>query len=174
METLTFAVRRSFLGFGIAAVLATAGAAQGAGTNPVPPALPQSLQVLIFWDTTCTYCKPVLQKMLQVRAKHPRVKFYAVSSGTAASAQDFLRQRGLDYEVRPDGDALMDRYKVEFIPLVIITDGEGKVVATMSDYVFDPSIATYVDMELYFRGQAGRRAGTRLIASVRTASERAN
>ncbi|MEK6807350.1 MAG: TlpA disulfide reductase family protein [Pseudomonadota bacterium] len=171
METLTFAVRRSFLGFGIAAVLATTSAAQGADTNP---ALPQNLQVLIFWDTTCTYCKPVLQKMQPVRAKYPRVKFYAVSSGTAASARDFLRQRGLDYEVRPDGGALMDHYKVEFIPLVIITDGEGRVLTTMSDYVFDPSIATYVDMELYFRGAAGRRSGTRLMASARAASRRAN
>lgn len=89
--------------------------------------------VLDLWATWCPPCVAELPTNTAVAAKYAGqgVQFYAVSvSDTPAAVRSFLARQKLQTPVLIGGDSdVAQKYAAEYIPLLVVIDAHGKIVA---------------------------------------------
>lgn len=138
-----------------ALLLSTAAAAQTPAVESGPVAAePEAYNVIAFWSGSCGYCEQLLEKLDEVRKKYSDtpVRFYSVSIDSAEDAASFAAPKPFGFQVLAEGGVLAYQYGVTAIPWVMITNCSGKVVAIPSNQNHPALVASYVDMELVFRG----------------------
>lgn len=153
-------VRTPLLGACLLALSPSLYAAEGGLDKPLRPAGPGALNVLVFWSDHCGNCAQVLKGLGKIRDKFGAapVRFYAVNvdAGDATVPVRANRIVASQFEALDPAD-LLRRYEVTEVPWVLITQRDGRVVATPSLLNHPTAVPAYVEMELIFRGLANPR-----------------
>lgn len=87
--------------------------------------------VVVFWATWCGYCRafmPYLQNIAADYAEHG-VKIVTINAKEerGADPQGYVRALGFKPIAIANGDAIAAAYDVEYIPGLMIVDGDGMV-----------------------------------------------
>lgn len=87
--------------------------------------------VLVFWATWCSYCKAFMPYLGQIEADY---REHAIRIVTVNAKEDgsgdpsaYVRDLGFPMIAVRNGDAIARAYDVEFIPGLMIVDGDGIV-----------------------------------------------
>lgn len=96
-----------------------------------PEATAGSPAVVVFWATWCGYCKAFMPYLAQIEADYRDrgvkiVTINAKEDGTGNPAA-YIDALGFPMVAVKSGDAIARAYDVEFIPGLMIVDGEGMV-----------------------------------------------
>lgn len=87
--------------------------------------------VLVFWATWCSYCKAFMPYLEQIEADYrdEGVKIVAVNAKEDGEGDPKGYVDGLGFPMTAvrDGDEIAAQYGVEFIPGLMVIDGEGIV-----------------------------------------------
>ena len=91
--------------------------------------------LLDFWATHCGPCKktlPALQAVYQRYKDDPKVVIMSVNLDMGAQrvpmVSRYMQSRKLSFPVLMDTGALANAYNVQFIPLLVVVDPDGKVM----------------------------------------------
>lgn len=90
--------------------------------------------VLNFWFTQCKPCVAEFPDLNKLKAKFDpeKVVFFAVSWNDVATINAFMKNRHLDYTVIPNGNKLINYFKIPHYPYNVIIDQNGTI-----DYIND-------------------------------------
>ncbi len=87
--------------------------------------------VMVFWATWCPYCKAFMPHLENIRAEYADagVKIIAINAKEdgAEDPKAYLDALGFPMVAIGDGDSIADAYAVEFVPGLMIVDGDGVV-----------------------------------------------
>jgi thiol-disulfide isomerase/thioredoxin len=86
--------------------------------------------ILIFWATWCDYCKAFMPYLKEIQQDYgaDRVLIVAVNAKQSDGDPDgYVRQLGFPVTAIRDGDDIADEYDVQFIPGLMVVDGNGIV-----------------------------------------------
>lgn len=100
-----------------------------------PVAFPGVLEgdpaVLVFWATWCPYCKAFMPELETIRADYADagVKIIAINAKEDGEGDPdtYVRELGFPMVAVRDGDAIADAYGVDYIPGLMVIDGDGTV-----------------------------------------------
>jgi len=101
-------------------------------TVAFPEVLDQRPAVLIFWATWCPYCKAFMPYAGEIQADYAEhgvqiVTFNAKERGRG-DPQAYARGLGFPLVAIADADDIAARYGVDFIPGLMVVDGQGQVI----------------------------------------------
>ncbi len=86
--------------------------------------------VLVFWATWCGYCKAFMPYLADIQAEYGRdaIQIVAVNAKERDGDPDTYID-SLDFPVVAvrDGDPIAEAYNVNFIPGLMVVDGDGQV-----------------------------------------------
>ena len=85
--------------------------------------------VLNFWFTQCKPCVAEFPDLNELKAKFDseKVVFFAVSWNDTATINTFMKNRRLDYTIIPNGNKIIDYFKIPHYPYNVIIDQNGTV-----------------------------------------------
>jgi len=84
--------------------------------------------ILFFWATWCPYCKALMPHLQSIRLEHgDEVKILAINFIEKGDPVGFMRERGYDFTVLPDGDEVAAIYGVYGTPGVILVDQNQQI-----------------------------------------------
>lgn len=96
-----------------------------------PDATSGDAAVLVFWATWCGYCKAFMPYLEQIESDYrdAGVRIVTVNAKEDGSGDPsgYVRDLGFPMIAVRNGDAIARAYDVEFIPGLMIVDGEGMV-----------------------------------------------
>ncbi|MEO7431837.1 MAG: TlpA disulfide reductase family protein, partial [Dokdonella sp.] len=117
----------------------------GAGTvvRFDPDHLPRPALIL-FWATWCPYCKALMPHLQKVRdaAGADHLDIYAIDIKDDGDPRAELRERGLDFTLITDGDAIAAQYGVKGTPTLLLVNAQGSVAYRMGSDSPDTTEAT--------------------------------
>ena len=107
---------------------------RGADFSGAPVAFPAALggepAVVVFWATWCGYCKAFMPYLEEIQADYGgTVKIIAINAKEDGEGDPkaYVETLGFPMIAVRDGDAIADAYDVEYIPGLMIVDGNGMV-----------------------------------------------
>ena len=87
--------------------------------------------VVVFWATWCGYCKAFMPYLKGIQNDYAaqEVKVVAINAKEDGSGDPRAYVRGLGFApiAVADGDAIAAAYGIQYIPGLLIVDGQGKV-----------------------------------------------
>jgi thiol-disulfide isomerase/thioredoxin len=87
--------------------------------------------VLVFWATWCPYCKAFMPYLEQIeadyRAQGVRIVTINAKERGEGDPDAYIRNLGFPMLAVRNGDAIARAYDVEYIPGLMIVDGDGQV-----------------------------------------------
>jgi len=87
--------------------------------------------VMVFWATWCGYCRAFMPYLKDISADYAEqgVRIVAINAKEDGSGNPRSYVRGLGFEpiAIADGDDIAAAYDIEFIPGLLIVDGNGTV-----------------------------------------------
>ena len=87
--------------------------------------------VVVFWATWCPYCKAFMPYLKEIEADYAEegVKIVAVNAKERGRGDPkaYVEELAFPLIAVSEGDAIADAYAVEFIPGLMIVDGDGMV-----------------------------------------------
>ncbi len=84
--------------------------------------------VLFFWATWCPYCKALMPHLQSIQLEYGQaIKILAINFRENGDPVGFIREKGYDFTVLPDGDEVAASYDVYGTPGVIIVDGDQQI-----------------------------------------------
>ena len=85
--------------------------------------------VLNFWFTQCKPCVAEFPDLNQLKAKFnpEKVVFFAVSWNDTATINTFMKNRKFDYTIIPNGNKIIDYFKIPHYPYNVIIDQNGTI-----------------------------------------------
>jgi thiol-disulfide isomerase/thioredoxin len=87
--------------------------------------------VIVFWATWCGYCRAFMPYLKDIAADYAEqgVRIVAINAKEDGSGNPRSYVRGLGFEpiAIADGDDIAAAYDIEFIPGLLIVDGNGTV-----------------------------------------------
>lgn len=86
--------------------------------------------VMIFWATWCPYCRAFMPYLGEIQADYEnQINIVAINAKERGHGDTKAYIEGLGYPVIgvADGDAIAKTYGVEYIPGLMIVDGEGLI-----------------------------------------------
>ena len=97
-----------------------------------PSALNNKPAVLVFWATWCPYCKAFMPYVKDIQAEYEQygvqiVSFNAKERGIG-DPKAYVDSLNFPFVAIADADGIAEDYKVKFIPGLLISDGDGKIV----------------------------------------------
>lgn len=109
--------------------------------------LPKNEPILVhFWATWCPTCK-IEAPNIQTISKHYNVLTIAIKSGSDSDIGEYLRERGLNFNVVNDIDGkIAEKFGISIFPTTIIYDKDGKVF--FSDVGYTTTLALLFRMFL--------------------------
>ena len=87
------------------------------------------IAVVNFWFTNCKYCRkemPELNAIVEDYKDKP-VKFIAIATDNKEELDRFLKFYSFDYRIVPDGQSVVNTYKVLLFPSHLVVDQEGNI-----------------------------------------------
>lgn len=85
--------------------------------------------VLNFWFTQCKPCVAEFPDLNELKAKFDseKVVFFAVSWNDISTINTFMKNRQLDYTIIPNGNKIIDYFKIPHYPYNVIIDQKGTI-----------------------------------------------
>ena len=85
--------------------------------------------VLNFWFTQCKPCVAEFSDLNDLKAKFDseKVVFFAVSWNDVATINTFMKKHKLDYTIIPNGNKIIDYFKIPHYPYNVIIDQKGTI-----------------------------------------------
>ena len=87
--------------------------------------------VMVFWATWCGYCKAFMPYLKDIQAdyadKGVRIVVINAKEDGEGDPAAYVAALGFDPIAVANGDAIAEAYAIEFIPGLLIVDGEGTV-----------------------------------------------
>lgn len=118
-------------------------------------AQPGATTAIYFWATWCPVCKAMAGEVTAVAAHHP-VLTVAMHSGHAAQVQQYLRQRGLPWQVAIDEKGeLAQALGVRAVPTFMVVGPDGTLRAPTVGYTTAPGMR----LRLWWGGLLGGNGG---------------
>ena len=111
------------------------------GTIHTLESLKEKVIVLNFWFTQCKPCVAEFPDLNELKAKFDseKVVFFAVSWNDISTINTFMKKHKLDYTIIPNGNKIIDYFKIPHYPYNIIIDQKGTIEyidETMSFNIF--------------------------------------
>lgn len=96
-----------------------------------PGALEDEPAVLVFWATWCPYCKAFMPYAGEILNEYAdagvKIISFNAKERDAGDPRAYARSLGFDLLAIADADEIADAYDVEFIPGLMVVDGDGQV-----------------------------------------------
>ena len=90
--------------------------------------------MLHFWATWCPTCKFELSN-IDIISKDYRVVSIAVDSGSDEVIREFMKRRGMSFDVVNDKESILsNRFKVEGLPTTFIFNSKGEIIFSEVGY----------------------------------------
>lgn len=104
------------------------------GTIHTLESLKEKVIVLNFWFTQCKPCVAEFPDLNELKAKFDseKVVFFAVSWNDISTINTFMKKHKLDYTIIPNGNKIIDYFKIPHYPYNVIIDQKGRI-----DYIDD-------------------------------------
>ena len=87
--------------------------------------------VMVFWATWCGYCRAFMPYLKDISFDYAErgVKIVTVNAKEdgSGSPRAYVRRLGFEPVAVADGDSIAEAYGIEFIPGLLIVDGDGVV-----------------------------------------------
>jgi len=87
--------------------------------------------IMIFWATWCPYCNAFMPYLAQIQKDYgeDKITVVAINHKERGVGDPAAYVAKLDFAVTAirDGDSIGDTYSVDFIPGLMIIDGEGRI-----------------------------------------------
>jgi len=103
--------------------------------------------LLIFWTTSCGYCRQELPLVSRLAPEFRRkgITVLAVNLG-GGSAREYIRSNGIHVTSLVDGDgAVGHSYHVGSVPKLVLIDGGGKVVRVSNGAAGEDQLRAWMD-----------------------------
>jgi len=86
--------------------------------------------LILFWATWCPYCKALMPHIESMVLEHGQENFevLAITIGEDGDPAKYLRDKGYDFTLLPDGDQIAAKYGIRGTPGVLIVNQDGKTV----------------------------------------------
>jgi thiol-disulfide isomerase/thioredoxin len=97
-----------------------------------PDILNNKPAVLVFWATWCPYCKAFMPYMKEIQADYAKngvqiISFNALERGVG-NPKDYVDTLRFPLVAIADADNIAEQYNVQFIPGLMIVNGDGMIV----------------------------------------------
>lgn len=97
-----------------------------------PAVLENKPAVLVFWATWCPYCKAFMPYVKEIQSEYEKhgikiITFNALERGVG-DPEAYVDSLDFPFIAIADADKIAESYKVKFIPGLLISDGNGKIV----------------------------------------------
>jgi thiol-disulfide isomerase/thioredoxin len=88
--------------------------------------------VLVFWATWCPYCKAFMPYVKEIQAEYAKygiqiISFNALERGIG-DPDAYVDSLGFPLVAIAEADSIAEQYNVQFIPGLMIVDGDGMIV----------------------------------------------
>lgn len=97
-----------------------------------PASLRGAVTLVDFFFAKCAPCIAEVPALNAYAAKHPDMKFLAVTFDDLATAKAFIHQRGFGWPVAHDGMPLINQLQVRSFPTLLLLDANGNLLAVHS------------------------------------------
>lgn len=94
----------------------------------------QPLTIVLFWATWCPYCKQLMPHLQSVLDQYPDagIRVLALSIKDDGQPADYLQERGFDFNLIRDADAIAQSYRVHAVPAMLLVDHQGQVLFNLA------------------------------------------
>lgn len=95
--------------------------------------------VLNFWFTQCKPCVAEIPELNRLKEKYKNqgVEFFAITWNNKESLDKFMLTHKLDFNIIPNGQLIIDKFKIPHYPYNIVLDINGKIVYINDDLVLN-------------------------------------
>ncbi|MDA8961999.1 TlpA family protein disulfide reductase [Congregibacter sp.] len=87
--------------------------------------------VILFWATWCPYCKAFMPRAAEIQSEYAEagVKIIGLNHKERGygDAEAYAKSLGFPLVAIADADAIGDAWAIDFIPGLLVVDGEGKI-----------------------------------------------
>ncbi|WP_439106113.1 TlpA family protein disulfide reductase [Congregibacter sp.] len=88
--------------------------------------------VILFWATWCPYCKAFMPRAAEIQAEYAEAGVQIIGLNHKergyGDAAAYAKSLGFPLVAVADADAIGDAWSIDFIPGLLVVDGEGNVV----------------------------------------------
>lgn len=110
------------------------------GEQVTLPRLHDGVDIYFFWASWCPYCKALMPHLQSMRIEYgDDITIYALNIRDEDMPENFLAERGYDFILLPEADAVMPLYGVRATPGLFVLDGKGNIRFNLYDVVFNDS-----------------------------------
>jgi thiol-disulfide isomerase/thioredoxin len=97
-----------------------------------PEILNDKPAVLVFWATWCPYCKAFMPYVKEIQAEYAKygiqiISFNALERGVG-DPKAYVDSLDFPFVAIAEADSIAEQYNVQFIPGLMIVDGDGMIV----------------------------------------------
>ncbi|MFK7830188.1 MAG: TlpA family protein disulfide reductase [Congregibacter sp.] len=97
-----------------------------------PEVLDGKPAVILFWATWCPYCKAFMPRAAEIQAEYAEagVKIIGLNHKERGNgdAGAYAKSLGFPLIAIADADAIGDAWSIDFIPGLLVVDGDGNIV----------------------------------------------
>lgn len=101
-------------------------------TVEFPEVLAGKPAVVLFWATWCPYCKAFMPRAAEIQAEYAEAGVQIVSLNHKergyGDAAAYAKSLGFPMVAIADADAIGDAWGIDFIPGLLVVNGDGEVV----------------------------------------------
>ncbi|WOJ97009.1 TlpA disulfide reductase family protein [Congregibacter brevis] len=87
--------------------------------------------VILFWATWCPYCKAFMPRAAEIQAEYAEAGVQIISLNHKergyGDAAAYAKSLGFPLVAIADADSIGDAWSIDFIPGLLVVDGEGNV-----------------------------------------------
>ena len=94
----------------------------------------EQVVVLLFWATWCPYCKALMPHLQSMRFEYgDSIEILAINFREKGDPVEFIREKGYDFTILPDGDQVAMQNEIWGTPGVMIVTSGRKVAFDLRD-----------------------------------------
>ncbi|MEM1403629.1 MAG: TlpA disulfide reductase family protein [Pseudomonadota bacterium] len=101
-------------------------------TVEFPAVLDGKPAVVLFWATWCPYCKAFMPRAAEIQAEYADAGVQIISLNHKERGYGdpaaYAKSLGFPMVAIADADAIGDAWRIDFIPGLLVVDGDGNVV----------------------------------------------
>jgi len=112
--------------------------ADAAGTEHTLPAGQDGIGVYLFWASWCPYCKALMPHLQSVVDEYgDRVTVYALNFRDDNDPRGFMTEKGFDFTLLPDADAVARAWGARATPALYLVDDKGHIRFDLYDVIME-------------------------------------
>ncbi len=111
------------------------------------------VDIVVYFATWCPYCKALMPHLQSIKDQYgDQVRIFAISIREDGDANGYILERGYQFDLMLEGEAVAEQHGVKGTPAVYAFDKEQKLVFNLYDH-FPKAMADLKDKSHFERSQ---------------------